>query len=148
MGFSKTVRQQYSDAFAKERIQSVQTGANFLPGSDNVPAGIGMVREWLHAPNGRRPRLRVYKSRTPWLRKEFILYRKRMVRDEVKDEPVSKNDHLMDCLRYLASYNPVYRKPRQTENQWSNAYRGYKDWKKAGNKPETEYMTLGPGTAH
>ena len=149
MGFSKTVRQQYSDAFAKERIQSIQTGASFLPGSDNVPAGIGMVREWLHVHAGRRPRIRVYKSRMPWLCKEFVLYRKKMVRDEGKDEPVPKNDHLMDCLRYLASYNPVYRKPRQTKEQWRPAYRAYNDWQKAGEKEHnSEHMTLGPGTAH
>ena len=148
MGFNKTVRQQYSDAFARERLQSIQTGATFLPGSDNVQAGIGLVREWLHESPGKRPRLRVYKQRTPWMCREFILYRKKMVRDEVKDEPVSKNDHLMGCLRYLASYNPVYRKPRRTEEQWSPAFRAFKDWQKAGEKEnETDYMTLGPGLA-
>ena len=148
MGFNKTVRQQYADAFAKKRLQSRQSGANFLPGSDNVAAGIGLVREWLHVPLGRPARLRVVKNKTPWLQREFVLYRKRMTRDEVHDEPVSKNDHLMDCLRYLASYNPQYRKPQATTDQWSPAFKAFKDWKKVkGKQDETDYVTLGAGVS-
>lgn len=148
MGFNKTVKQQYSDAFSKKRLQSRQTGSQFLSGSDNVAAGVGLVREWLHIYPGKRSRLRVVRNKTPWLQREFVLYRKRMTRDEVHDEPVSKNDHLMDCLRYLASYNPQYHKPEKMPDQWSAAYTAFKDWHKARERQnETDYVNLGAGEA-
>lgn len=149
MGFNKTVRQQYSDAFARQGLRSRQTGANFLPGSDNVTAGIGLVRDLLHIGGGKRAKLRLYRDKTPWMQREFVLYRKRMTRDEVHDEPVSKNDHLMDCLRYLASYNPQYRKPEALPDQWSPAYKAFRDWKKAkGAQEDTEFVNLGPGVSY
>ena len=149
MGFNKTVRQQYSDAFSRKRLQSRQTGSSFLPGSDNISAGVGLVRELLHVPVGKRSRIRFVKNKTPALQREFVLYRKRLTRDEIYDEPVSKNDHLMDCLRYLASYNPQYRKPEAMPNQWSPAYRGYKEWQKArSNQESDEFVNLGPGPSY
>ena len=54
--------------------------------------------------------------------------------------------NLMDCLRYLASYNPQYRKPEALPNQWSAAYKAFKDWQKAGEARENdEFVNLGPG---
>ena len=146
MGFNKTVKQQYASAFAKKRLQSRNTGANFMAGSDNVSAGIGLVREFLHISAGRRPRLRLVRNKTPWMQREFVLYRKKMNRDDILDEPVSKNDHLMDCLRYLAGYNPQYHKPEALPNQWSAAYKAFKEWNKSNSDARnSEYVHLGPG---
>ena len=85
------------------------------------------------------------RSKTPALQREFVLYRKRMTRDEVHDEPVSKNDHLMDCLRYLAAYNPQYNKPKTLPGQWSPAYAAYRDWQKVKGSKDEDYVNLGPG---
>ena len=147
MGFNKTVRQQYADAFERYAIRSRQSGSNFVPGSDNIAAGIGLVREWLTIRNNGTTKLRVMRDRTTNLQKEFLLYKKRVTRDAISDDPVPKNDHLMDALRYLASYSPEYVPPRMVPSTMSPAMKHFKEWKKAGDGKEEEFFAMGPGTA-
>jgi hypothetical protein len=66
---------------------------------------------------GDPPRLIVH-EKCAWTRKEFADYRWRphaSVEDEFTDEPVKKNDHCMDALRYgvfTHLYNPMGRGKR------------------------------------
>jgi phage terminase large subunit-like protein len=65
-------------------------GLDLLPAINTREAGIQIVRDWMLA-----GKLKVFSSCTNWF-KEFRLYR----RDD-KGQIVKKDDHLMDCTRYL-----------------------------------------------
>lgn len=68
----------------------INDGLDLVPADNAVEAGLHVV--WSRLSTGR---LRVFKSLTQWFN-EFRLYR----RDE-NGQIVKKNDHLMDCTRYL-----------------------------------------------
>jgi hypothetical protein len=125
MGFNHTVQQQYALAFEKHSIRSCRTANDFLRGSDNKEAGINLVRGLLTIRNDGTTRLRVVNPLTPNLRLEFVKYRKQVTRNEIKDETVDRDNHLMDCLRYLAAFNPSYVEPEIAKVSPSLAYRVY-----------------------
>lgn len=145
IGFGKTILTQYSEAFEAEGIRSAQTESGFRPGSDNVPAGIEMVREWLTIRKDGSTRLRVVAETTPKLQEEFQLYKKHVAGDETQDKPAEgQRDHLMDCLRYLAVINPEYVKPVPGKLDPSPAYTAFQEWQSGEAKSgETFYMGAG-----
>lgn len=115
MGYGKgqTVKQHYVAAFKRHGIASISTGNNFIAGCDNIDAGIGAVREWLRIrPNG-TTKLKYVGKRMPHFKDEMEMYAKDRKSDgTILDDPAPRQqDHLMDALRYLAAYDPRYRKP-------------------------------------
>lgn len=146
LGTKMTVRQLYSTELAKRRIESESTGPGFLPGSDDVQAGLSAVRLWL-APREEdgTPRLRYLRTRCRALRQEFGKYRKRCIAGTLQDKPIEKHNHQMDNLRYLAMYNPSYHPPLHTSGG-SAAYMAYCEMlrERERNRPQGA-LHLGPG---
>jgi hypothetical protein len=123
MGSGLTVEQQYTQALHRHGVEG-RDGTYFLPGADDPKAGIEAVRNWLRIRPDGSAYLRVAKGRCPQLRWEVQRYHyKRNARKEVTDEVEKRNDHLMDCLRYLAMYAPKWRKPKVAKSAESAAYR-------------------------
>lgn len=115
MGFGKTVGQQYVDAFSQHGLRCRRTGSHFLPGSDNVAARNGLVRQWLARREDGTTKFRCLTPATLNMQQEFGLYKKKVTRDDIHDDVVRRHDHLMGCLGYLASRGPVFVPPAGDE---------------------------------
>ncbi len=110
VGMGRSVLQQYSEELAARRVRSVSTGSGFLPAADDVQAGVmaatGLLRVRDHE---RGPRLRVVQGRLPMFEWEIQRYHRKRVNGVVQEQPDQRKDnHLMDCFRYLALHNPRY----------------------------------------
>jgi len=146
MGFNKTIKQQYADAFGRYNVRSEMTGNNFVPGSDNIQAGIGLVREWMSVRTDGTIKMKVVVNRTPNLKREFYRYHKRVVGSEAKEEPVDRNNHLMDCLRYLAAHNIEYARPIPGKANPSPAWKAFQKWQEEeSGEEEGSFVHMGPG---
>ncbi len=112
-GFSKTVAQQYSEAFEKYQIQSVETGFSFIPGDPNFRQRSTLVRKALRERPCGKPQLRIIKERCPETVKQMI----RNVRKQDKmgnplEEPADHQiDDLRVCVEYWLSRHPKWVEP-------------------------------------
>lgn len=148
-GFGINIRAQYAKYFGKYNILSATTGNSFTYGSNDVAAGIFMVRSALDDQPFTGPKIRIVMHQCPNLIREFMRYKKRVVRDEVRDEPIQKDNHLMDALRYLVARQPQYVRPGTATECLSPARRAFLEWQKLGEeeKPDLDFVHLGPGPA-
>lgn len=111
-GSGKSVGRQYSDELARLNVRSAATGSSFLPGNDDVDAGLMAVRGWLRIRDDGTPRLRVMRGAMPNFEFEIKRYHRKRVGGSVTDRPDARKwTHLMDCLRYLALSDPRYVAP-------------------------------------
>ena len=74
-----------------------------------------------------------------------MAYKKRIVGGIIGDEPVAKNNHLMNDLEYLAAYDPRYHAPVMSEAALSPAYREFQLLMKELGRGRDETIHLGPG---
>ena len=124
LGTGKTPQQQYSEAFARLGIASTTTGNSFIPGSDNIQAGLQAVRMAMSIKGDGTTWLKVLRGACPNLERELRRYKKKTMNVGgqviVTDEPSKKGDnHAADCLRYLIAYDPEYHKPPENvEKPW------------------------------
>lgn len=134
IGSGKTPQDQYTERLVELGVRSKTTGSSFLPGSDDIQAGLHSVRTALHIRQDGTPRLRVLRGSLPNLERELKRYRKKTVNVAgttiVTDEPNKRGDfHLVDCLRYLFAYNPKFHEMEKVvEHPW------WFDWKKKRDK--------------
>lgn len=145
LGFGKTTRQGWEEAFTECGLRSRKSGHSFTYGSDNVDARNMEVRGWLAANAEGMPKLRLIRFTTPGTQKEFGLYKKRVSKeDNVREEVVAENDHAMSCLGYLAAYNPQYA-IHDAKSEPTDPI--VKLWKKLEHKdePESEFVSMGGG---
>jgi hypothetical protein len=134
MGSGKTVEEQYRAAMVARKIRFENTnGVAFTWGSDDVNAGIESVRSWLVIKDG-RARLQVFRGRCPNLIKEMeeYSYKKDVAHGVVTDKPLAINNHLCDCLRYLAAHGLPYRRPRSRKSRGGYAFQYLEEKKKRG----------------
>lgn len=111
-GIGKSILEQYVQALTERGIRSVSTGNGFAFGSSDVAAGILKVHEYLAVRDGGTPRLRIARGRLPNFEREIKYYHKRRVAGQIVDQPDQrKNNHLMDCTRYLCMREPRWVKP-------------------------------------
>jgi hypothetical protein len=103
-----------------------------------------VVRGWLGPdPNG-KPKLRLIADTTPATQKEFSLYRKRVLRDAVREEVVDRNNHLMDCLGYLAAFGPTYVERDDQDATYNPIVRLWRQLEKQAGV-ESDTVWIGPG---
>lgn len=147
IGAGKTVESQYSDALKKRKVASARTGSSFYPGNDDVEAGIDAVRALLRVKEDGLPVLRVVKGRLPNFDFEIARYHYRRERGMVTDKPDQKrHNHIMDCLRYLAAYDPVYHSPKDIKKPLTGAIAAYrKKQEERRRKNGKPFVRLGPG---
>lgn len=123
MGSGRNIEVQYQQALVKYGVQ-MRNGVGFTWGCDDLQAGLGAVRDWLRIGSVGKPFLFVNMMACPNLVNEFTRYRYAPdPRTKMPtDQPIKKNDHLMDTLRYLAMYGPVWRKPKSHKQKESPAF--------------------------
>ncbi len=148
LGPGKTIISQYAEAFREHGVRSEATKNGFIRSSYDVLDGCMRVREWLSTRADGTQKLRYFRDKMPNFTFEIEHYRKK--RDKalgvVRDEPDQrKNNHLMDALRYLAMYDPMYIKPRPLPKHKSPAVMAYESKRKrTKSKRGPGYVNLGP----
>jgi hypothetical protein len=118
IGSGKSPQDQYTEQLSALNIRSQVTGSSFLPGSDDVQAGLHAVRTMLHIRQDGTPKLRFLRSAMPNMEREMKRYKKKCAyiagTTIVTDEPNKRGEfHLVDCLRYLCAYQPEYHRPEK-----------------------------------
>ena len=139
MGFNKTVREQYTDTFRRHNVQSRTTGNSFRLASDDVDAGISLVRQMLAMQAHGRPRLRCIPEYTPNFNRQMVRYQKRISpQGHVEDKPAARQiDPMCDCVRYFACAQPTYKKPPGSTIAGSSQYRYFQSmWRPSGEKKD------------
>jgi hypothetical protein len=125
MGSGKNIETQY----AAELIAAgcADNGfKGFIWGSDDVDAGIEAIRTGLHVHEGKSFWL-MQADRLRWTVWEAARYcnKKISAQNLITDQPVKRNDHLMDCWRYLAMHPLKYVKPptrAKNKESWTTKY--------------------------
>jgi hypothetical protein len=110
-GFS--IEEQYSQALKDKGIKSRTTGYGFHWGASDVRAGLEKVRSWLLVGENGHPKMHYFHDKMPHFWQEMTRYhwRRSATLKELQEEPEKRNDHLCDCIRYLAMANPRWSKP-------------------------------------
>jgi hypothetical protein len=121
IGSGVSHEEQYRRALAAEGVKFGATNSTAFvwstaSGSDDVKAGIEAVRVALALDDANMPRFLFMREKLPNLNDEIDKYAyKKGTSGVITDEPLQVNNHLCDCLRYLAMgrLKWVKRKPGQ-----------------------------------
>ena len=145
MGSGKTVEEQYAEALKRYGVRSYDTGSGFVYASDGVEAGILACRELLRRSDELIPSV-VVSDRCVAFDKEIRMYHNRRIAGKIMDKPDPKSaNHLMDCFRYLALYEPQYwERPAKSRPSYVIQLLRDKQVRKAM-KAGTQAVRLGPG---
>jgi len=110
MGFSGTVGENYSDAFAEHGLSSVQfPGSGFIPGDPNKAARSFALRSMMRILPSGRPAFRIVASKCPALIEQLKYTVRHVTKDEEKDEPApNQRIDVLQCAEYYASRSPVF----------------------------------------
>jgi hypothetical protein len=146
MGFGKTFEDQYAEAFARCQIESRTTGSRFIRGTDDKEGRANLVRNWLVTRPDGTTKYRIVErtcGNTIW---EFGRFKKRIVSGTAKEESIDRDNHLMDCLGYLAGHHPKWIQPSIRKHPGSTSYRLFQEFL-AKNETEDSAIYMGPGAA-
>lgn len=110
MGFSGTVGERYSEAFASEELSSIQMpGSGFIPGDPNKAARSFALRSMMRTLPSGRPGFRIVAGRCPALVQQLRETVRYVTREEGKDEPAPGQPiDILVCAEYYASRSPTY----------------------------------------
>lgn len=147
MGIGRSVGEQYSDALRERGIRCTTTGSYFSLGCDDVKAGILAVHGMMRARADGSIRLRVLRGMLPNFEYEVKRYHNKRVKGVLVDAPENrKASHTLDCLRYLALYDPAWVKPVAPKPKLGGAAKAFRDkQKRRAGRDGGPYIRLGPG---
>ena len=145
MGYNKTVRTQYSEAFSDYRVESRQSGSDFQLASDDLEGGCQLVRHWLMVGQGGRPKLR-YTQQCSDFEDQMLRYQKQVGSSGISiDKPATRQiDPLCDCLRYASCANLSYWIPQPAQRKPSAWYLYFKDTWSKGQEKKDNSIYAGP----
>lgn len=146
VGTGINVMTQYAAALESVNVRSTMTGHSFHLASDDVQGGITAVRGWIAPSESGLPTLRVRRGWLPHLEDEMKRYVFERRNGVVTDKPSRKRYfHMMDCLRYLAMFQPVYVPPRKGSAPLSPALAAFRAFQKRFGKQDDGRVRFGPG---
>lgn len=124
VGYGQTIEYQYTEALRNKKFTFEVGGSTFSWSSDDVKSGIAAVHNMLHLVDG-QSEIVVFHDKLPNLLWEMPRYSYRKMPNGLvaTDEPIKKNDHQCDNMRYMASADIVYVKPRKKERKEGYAHR-------------------------
>lgn len=146
-----SIKDQYAAMFGKYKIRCHRTGSNFHWGNSDNESGCERVRSLLRIRDDGTPRLKLIRDKVPNFIMEMKKYRKKIIRNKdgtntVTDAPDSRRDnHLCDCIRYLACYDLRYVSPKLRRSAGGTPLERYlakKERRKAGQGGH--FINLGP----
>jgi hypothetical protein len=129
-GSGMSIEEQYARSMKGVGLD-VNGFAGFAYSSDDIDAGILAVRQNLQLVGGSsqflffNDKLRMFL----WEAERYV-YQKINKTGIVTDKPLKRNDHLLDCLRYLAMYQLRWIKPPKKKKKTSYAWEAIKLKKK------------------
>lgn len=134
VGSGITVEAQYLRAIKEFKIEFTRPG--FIWADADVTAGIEAVRRCLEPGRDNLPKFLFQIERLPKFKWEIERYSYKKVKsnDVVTDVPLKINDHLMDCLRYLATARLQFVKPNTKKSKRSSIVDYVKEKKKKAAK--------------
>ncbi len=127
---ARTIKQQYADQLRTRGVASEITGSNFIAGSDDVAGRNSIIRSWLSIREDGSTRLRILRGCCPELVKAVTRCRKRIINGFSTDEIANRDNHPVDCLGYLAAFNPTYHAPKEAERPMSTGYLAFLEFDK------------------
>ena len=129
-GAGLSIEVQYQKAFKGVNL-AINGFTGFAYSSDDIDAGILAVRQNLQLVGGASQFL-FFPEKLRWLTWEIerYVYQKINSTGIVTDKPLKRNDHLLDCLRYLSMYQLRYVRPPKKKKPTSYAYEAVKAKKK------------------
>lgn len=151
---SETIDVSLIDPKAKARFESGAVGIleqlhtryalSSIPADNELRAGLEDVRQWLDPQADGLPGFRCFEHLDNFL-SEVRGYRLSMrkptkYQGEPLDKPIRKDNHLMDCWRYIARERPKFKKYPRTEE--------YDDYKRPFNPAEALRKIRERGTVH
>lgn len=107
-GSGLPLEMQYQEALKAQGVESEITGNAFIWAPSDVQAGLLAARSWLILRVDKAPKLRILEAKMPNFIKEIERYHYKRDKYQITEKPNPRNDHLMDCFRYAALYNPTY----------------------------------------
>lgn len=116
-----TTEEQYSEELAELRVRSTISGSGFVWGSDDRMGGIQKVASWLAIRPDGTTKLRVFRGCLPNWEREIERYRKKKINGVITDQPVDRDDHLMDDTRYIAQYDQKWVPPPTRQKRRSGS---------------------------
>lgn len=148
IGVGKSVMQQYSESLVKHGVRSVSTGSGFIFANDDVMAGVLAVQGLLRPRADGNPKLRVIVERCPNFCWEIKRYHRKRVAGVVQEAPNNtKDNHLMDDLRYMALHDPKWVKPREGKRKGGGSLAHYQEKmrRRASRDGDDAHIKMGPG---
>lgn len=132
-GFSKTVGQQYAEAFESKKIMSIQSGYSFIPGDPDFAQRSTKVRTALRMRPCGRPQLRIIVDKCPNVVRQMLRnVRKTDKHGNPLEEPADhQQDDLRVCVEYWLSRSPSYVEPPiSAERMKDHGLIAYERWMK------------------
>jgi hypothetical protein len=149
LGSGRLPSELYSEQLRERNVRAQLSGYQFIPGSDDIPARTGLVRQMLHIRGDGTTKLKFLEGGTPELLREIRRYKKKVVQTAngafVTDAPNTRGEvHAVQCLEYLCAYEPTYHKPpaRPGPEPWYVKWLAEK--KKRQGDDGSGYVVLGP----
>lgn len=140
---------QIEDAYEREfkaaGIKSQTTGHGFHWGASDVAAGLEVARSWMVVGSLGVPKLKVMHERMKYFAWEIERYHYKRDRGKLTDKPEQKNNHLMDCYRYLAMFDPQWHElPSKAKKHTLPEFIRAKQRRKAAKDGGGGHVSLGP----
>lgn len=140
-----SIEWQYGEALKKWGVSSQVTGSGFIWASDDVDGGINAFRNWLVVRPDGRPILKAFKDKLPNFDHEISRYHYKRDKNRLTDKPEQRNNHLMDCARYAAMFEPKWHEVPKGSRSKDGAWGAFKaKLQRAQNKDGKGYISLGP----
>ena len=151
LGSGRLPHELYSEELRKRKWKAEMTGYQFIPGSDDIQARTGLVREMMHIRGDGTTRLKILEGTCSDLRREIKRYRKKTqtVNGQVyvTDSPQTRGDvHAVQCMEYMCAFEPEWHAPPRTSGPepWWVKYLAEKKKRQQGG--DDSCIVLGPCT--
>lgn len=117
----------------------------FVAGADNPKAGISSVKEALQVQLSSGMSQVVFaRGRLPNTEYEMAHYHHKRIKGKLTDELSKKDDHLMDCLRYLVCARPEWQRPKRVVRPATAAMKRLKAKQARLDSAQSNSVNLGP----
>jgi hypothetical protein len=149
LGSGRLPSEMYSEQLRERNIRAELTGHQFIPGSDDIAARTGLVRQMLHIRGDGTTKLKVLEGSCPELLREIRRYKKKVVQSAngpfITDMPNTRGEvHAVQCCEYLCAFEPKWHRPPNRPGPEPWYVKWLADKKKRNGEDGHGFIVLGP----